>query len=48
MEIYMMIAYLVRRFDFQTDTTPEDMAWDDMVVAWFHGEFEAMPKRRPA
>jgi len=46
MELYLIIAYLVRRFDFQTSTTEEDMRWDDMVVAWFHGEFEVMAKRR--
>ncbi|KAG6365900.1 hypothetical protein INS49_000076 [Diaporthe citri] len=46
MELYLILAYLIRRFDFQTDTTDADMRWDDMVVAWFHGEFTFTAKRR--
>jgi len=47
MEMYMAIGYLVRRFDFQlAGTKPADMAWDDMVVPEFHGEFLVAPKRR--
>lgn len=47
MEMYMAIAYLVRRFDFRlAGTTPADMAWDDMVVPEFHGELLVVPKRR--
>lgn len=40
------MAYLIRRYDFQTDTTDADMRWDDMVVAWFHGDFTVEAKRR--
>jgi cytochrome P450 len=46
MELYAILAYLVRRFEFATASTAADMAWDDMVVAWFHGEFEVVAKRR--
>ncbi|GKZ18415.1 hypothetical protein AbraIFM66951_000974 [Aspergillus brasiliensis] len=47
MEMYMAIAYIVRRFDLQlVGTTLEDMKWDDMVVPQFHGEFRALTKRR--
>lgn len=47
MEMYMAIAYIVRRFDLElVGTTPEDMKWDDMVVPQFHGEFRALTKRR--
>jgi cytochrome P450 len=45
MELYFIIAYLVRQFDFETETTEEDMRWDDMVIAWFHGDFTVMAKR---
>lgn len=41
MEMYMAIAYLVRRFDLTLfNTTAKDMQWDDMVVPQFHGEFQ--------
>ncbi|KAJ6140662.1 hypothetical protein N7497_011555 [Penicillium chrysogenum] len=47
MEMYMAIAYIVRRFDLDlVGTTEEDMKWDDMVVPQFHGEFMALTKRR--
>jgi hypothetical protein len=47
MEMYMAIAYLVRRFNFQlAGTTPADMVWDDMVVPEFHGQLLVVPKRR--
>jgi hypothetical protein len=47
MEMYLAIAYIVRRFELQlVDTTLEDMQWDDMVVPQFHGEFKALTKRR--
>ena len=47
MEMYMAIAYLIRRFDLQlVNTTDKDMRWDDMVVPQFHGEFKVAPKRR--
>lgn len=46
MEIYLILAYLIRRYDFYTSTTDEDMRWDDMVIAWFHGEFTVVPRRR--
>ena len=47
MEMYMAIAYIVRRFDLQlAGTTEADMVWDDMVVPQFHGEFKVMTKRR--
>jgi cytochrome P450 len=47
MEMYMAIAYIVRRFDLDlVGTTVEDMKWDDMVVPQFHGEFLALTKRR--
>ncbi|KAG0152686.1 hypothetical protein PDIDSM_42610 [Penicillium digitatum] len=47
MEMYMAIAYIVRRFDLDlVGTTVEDMKWDDMVVPQFHGEFLAFTKRR--
>ncbi|KAI2887858.1 hypothetical protein CBS11852_7358 [Aspergillus niger] len=47
MEMYMAIAYIVRRFDLElVGTTQEDMKWDDMVVPQFHGEFRALTKRR--
>ncbi|KEY73624.1 hypothetical protein S7711_09562 [Stachybotrys chartarum IBT 7711] len=46
MELYLAVAHFIRRFDMQTDTTDEDMKWDDMVVAWFHGEFKFMARRR--
>lgn len=47
MEMYMAIAYIVRRFEFDmAGTTVEDMKWDDMVVPQFHGEFLALTKRR--
>lgn len=46
MELYLIIAYLVRRFDFETTTTKEDMRWDDMIVAKFHGNFTVTPRRR--
>jgi cytochrome P450 len=46
LEIYLVLAHLVRRLDFQTDPTDDDMRWDDMVVAWFHGEFTVMARRR--
>lgn len=46
MELYIIMAYLIRRYDFQTDTTDADMRWDDMVVAWFHGDFTVKAKRR--
>jgi cytochrome P450 len=48
MELYLTMAHLIRRFDLQTDTTDEDMKWDDMVVPSFHGEFKFMPRRRTA
>lgn len=47
MEMYMAMAYIVRRFELQlADTNDKDMLWDDMVVPQFHGEFKAMTKRR--
>ncbi|KAF4636547.1 hypothetical protein G7Y89_g1539 [Cudoniella acicularis] len=47
MEMYMAIAYLVRRFELTlVDTTEKDMAWDDMVVPQFHGELKFLTKRR--
>ncbi|KAM7183941.1 Cytochrome P450 [Naviculisporaceae sp. PSN 640] len=46
MELYLILAYLIRRFDFQTDTTQEDMRWDDMVVPAFYGEFAVMARPR--
>ena len=47
MEMYMAIAYIIRRFDLQLfETTEKEMAWDDMVVPQFHGELKVMPKRR--
>ncbi|KAK4212172.1 cytochrome P450 [Rhypophila decipiens] len=46
MELYLTLAYLIRRFDFQTNTTKEDMRWDDMVVPSFYGEFTVMAKPR--
>lgn len=47
MEMYMAIAYIVRRFDLQlSGTTKKDMDWDDMVVPQFHGELTVMTKRR--
>ncbi|THX79252.1 hypothetical protein D6D05_05030, partial [Aureobasidium pullulans] len=46
MKLYNIMAYLIRRYDFQTDTTDADMRWDDMVVAWFHGDFTVKAKRR--
>ena len=47
MEMYMAIAYLIRRFDFAlAGTTEKDMEWDDMVVPQFHGEFKVLAKRR--
>lgn len=43
----MIVAYLIRRFDLQMyETSEKDMAWDDMVVAWFHGDFKVLTKRR--
>ncbi|KAL4967233.1 cytochrome P450 [Aspergillus stella-maris] len=47
MEMYMAIAYIVRRFELElAETTVADMQWDDMVVPQFHGEFRAFTKRR--
>lgn len=47
MEMYMAIAYIVRRFEVQLyHTTEKDMQWDDMVVPQFHGEFRALTKPR--
>lgn len=46
MELYLMLAYFVRRYDFSTDTTDEDMRWDDMVIAMFHGEFTVSARPR--
>ena len=47
MEMYMAIAYIIRRFDLQiVNTTAKDMVWDDMVVPQFHGEFKVLTKRR--
>lgn len=47
MEMYMAVAYLIRRFEFKmVDTSEKDMVWDDMVVPQFHGEFKVMAKRR--
>ena len=47
MEMYMAIAYIVRRFELRlVDTTEKDMIWDDMVVPQFHGEFKVMTERR--
>ena len=47
MEMYMAIAYLIRRFDFAlAGTTEKDMEWDDMVVPQFHGQFQVFAKRR--
>lgn len=46
MELYLIMAHLVRRFDFATDTTDEDMRWDDMIVAKFWGDFLVRAKRR--
>ncbi|KAJ5216366.1 uncharacterized protein N7498_002773 [Penicillium cinerascens] len=47
MEMYMAIAYIVRRFELDlVGTSAEDMQWDDMVVPQFHGEFLALTKRR--
>lgn len=46
MELYLVIAHLVRRFDFKTTTTREDMQWDDMIIAKFYGEFTVITKRR--
>lgn len=47
MEMYMAIAYIIRRFELQlVDTTDDDMVWDDMVVPQFHGEFKVLTKRR--
>ncbi|KAL8826053.1 MAG: hypothetical protein Q9191_004039 [Dirinaria sp. TL-2023a] len=47
MEMYMAIAYIIRRFDLQlTDTTVQDMKWDDMVVPQFHGECKVLTPRR--
>jgi cytochrome P450 len=45
MEMYMAIAYIVRRFELEmVDTTPRDMMWDDMVIPQFHGEFKVLDK----
>lgn len=47
MEMYMAVAYIIRRFKLQlVDTTEKDMVWDDMVVPQFHGEFKVMAERR--
>lgn len=47
MELYMSIAYIIRRFELTPfETTDEDMQWDDMLVPQFHGDFKAMTKRR--
>ena len=47
MEMYMAIAYIIRRFDLRlVDTTVKDMMWDDMVVPQFHGESKVMTERR--
>lgn len=47
MEMYMAIAYIIRRFNLRlVDTTDRDMVWDDMVVPQFHGEFKVMTERR--
>jgi hypothetical protein len=47
MEMYMAIAYIIRRFDLEiVNTTAKDMVWDDMVVPQFHGEFKVLTKRR--
>lgn len=48
MELYLVLAYLIRRFDFETDATEADMRWDDMVIPSFHGEFTVVAKRRVA
>ncbi|KAI3325550.1 cytochrome P450 [Xylariaceae sp. AK1471] len=48
MELYLILAYFVRRYDFATDTTDEDMRWDDMVIAMFHGEFTVSARPRTA
>ncbi|KAI4200234.1 MAG: hypothetical protein LQ350_004092 [Teloschistes chrysophthalmus] len=47
MELYMSIAYIIRRFELTPfETTDKDMQWDDMLVPQFHGDFKAMTKRR--
>lgn len=47
MEMYMAVAYIIRRFELElVDTTEKTMVWDDMVVPQFHGDFMALTKRR--
>lgn len=47
MEMYMAIAYFIRRFELvPVGTTAKDMVWDDMVIPQFHGEFKVTTKRR--
>lgn len=47
MEMYMAVAYIIRRFELElVDTTEKTMVWDDMVVPQFHGDFKALTKRR--
>ena len=44
MEMYMAVAYIVRRFELElVYTTGKDYG---MVVSQFHGDFKAVTKRR--
>jgi len=47
MEMFMAIAYFIRRFEFTLDgMTDRDMVWDDMVIPQFHGDLKVIAKRR--
>jgi len=47
MEMYMAIAYIIRRFELVlAGTTEKDMVWDDMVIPQFHGDLKVTTKRR--
>ena len=46
MGLYLIMAYLVRRFDLETTTTKEDMRWGNMIIAKFYREFTVTPRRR--
>ena len=47
MEMYMAVAYIIRRFELTLAvTTAADMRWDDMVVPQFYGDCLVMTKRR--
>jgi hypothetical protein len=48
MELYLILAYFVGRYDFATDTADEDMRWNDMAIAMFHGEFTVSARPRTA